>query len=345
MLEQAGVDTWARIRSVLAAAAGGGNQPAFSAAIAGVPDIFFSRWGPGLVRDPNLGPEREYTGPFIPRSTVRTSTITNGGRPVISTIQARGSVAGKLEIRADVITIQADRDLKGLMRSGGDQLRLKKGAYCAKRGGCKCRTQANLALPQLAATTYFGYSDKAKARTVTFTGRSLRDYCKRPSPGPAGGAGASDGPASCDAPGGAQARAPCPESPGINVFYYGPQPAATFKTADCTAGDTFVAIANDGAFRLEIGITAFSGFGQYDIPFLGADPTFFLDAPDGEFGNTYPGPTINGVTLGGSGGLKFEENGRVLNFGYGPIWGSPGPTGYGGFTIGGSATCIYPDDG
>ena len=87
-----------------------------------------------------------------------------------------------LKISADVVTIKADKDIRGLLRFGGTQTALKKGAYCAKPGGCKCRTHTNLQLPAIGKTTSLGYGDSKKARVVSFQGRSLKDYCEHPTP-------------------------------------------------------------------------------------------------------------------------------------------------------------------
>ena len=107
------------------------------------------------------------------------------------------------------------------------------------RVAAECKTHANLALPKLDPTTYFGYNDPKKARTVTFSGRSLKDYCKKPRPGPAGGGSGG----SCPAPT-PQARfraaaggGSCPQSPGIQVLFASQgnpmySQVALFKTAE-----------------------------------------------------------------------------------------------------------------
>ena len=68
MIQQAGVDGWARMRDTLFAASGG-NSAAYQRATAGLPDVFYKRWGPGLLRDKSLGSEWDYEGPGIDPST------------------------------------------------------------------------------------------------------------------------------------------------------------------------------------------------------------------------------------------------------------------------------------
>ena len=81
MINQAGVDGWQRMRDTLFASTGG-PQAAFARAIAGLPDVFWQRWGPGLVRDAGQGPEWNYEGPGIPTTKPEEVKIANGQRRV-----------------------------------------------------------------------------------------------------------------------------------------------------------------------------------------------------------------------------------------------------------------------
>ena len=83
-----------------------------------------------------------------------------------------------------MVTIKADKDIRGLLRFGGTQTALKKGAYCAKPGGLQVSDAHEPAAAGDGKTTYLGYGDSKKARVVSFQGRSL-DYCEHPTP-PAG---------------------------------------------------------------------------------------------------------------------------------------------------------------
>jgi hypothetical protein len=333
MIQQAGVDGWSRIRDVLSAS-GGGSGPAYAAAIAGLPDIFYSRWGPGVVRDPPLGPEWDYTGPGITASKPQSATLANGARKAF-TIAAHASTGAKLAVKADVVTIAADKDIRGLLRFEGEQRKLQKGAYCAKKGGCKCKTHTNLQLPQLGATTYFGFGDSKKARTVTFSGRSLKDYCEKPRPGPA----------PCTArPAARRDGASCPV-PSAGIMVLGgtssdnEQLVATFRIGDCTVGGGgFTAISTDGAWRLEVGITGFSGFEQmYDIPYGGPDPEVVVDGPGGPYSNTTWQP--GGLPIAGA--IAFDADGRTMGLGFIEFRNSSQSF---AITAAGRMTCVYPDD-
>lgn len=329
MLEQAGVDTWSRVKGVISGAVAGASPGAYAAAIAGAPDIFNSRWGPGLVRDLALGPEWDYSGPFIDPSNVKTVTIANGALRT-STIAARSSAAVKFAISADVVTVKADKDVRGLLRFEGEQRALKRGAYCAKPGGCRCTTRTNLQLPRIGKTTWFGYGDPQKARTVTFQGRTLKDYCKMPRPGPA----------PCRAGRRQDSLCPVPAA-GIQIFNDPDSqvPVASFKIGDCTVGPGgFTAISTDGAWRLEVGISSFGGFGDYLILYGGPDPEVVIDGPGGPFGNLLWSP--GGLPLAGA--ISFQDDGRQMGLGFiefrDASASEPGIAGAGGMT------CVYPDD-
>ncbi len=339
MIDQANVDPWQRSRDVMAASPGG-SAAAYAAARAGLPDIFYMRWGPGINREPALGPEWDYTGPAIPSTHPKPTKINNGTHKV-ATVEAHAGTGGKLEIKADVLTIKADKDLQGFMRSGSDQLKLAKGAYCAKPGGCKCKTQTNLQLPKLDPTTFVGFNAPEKPRTVVFDGLSVKDYCNKPSPGP--------GPISCDTGGGGTTARPlrrgggdsCPEPDefGIQVFQGAEDPVvvATFKIGECTKGQGFTAIATDGAWRLEVGINAFSGFHDYDVPYGGSDPQVIIDGPSASYSNSYWAPG----GLPNAGQITFDPEGRRMGLGVFEIRDQSGTQAIG---AAGGMTCVYPDD-
>ena len=336
MLDQAGVDTWSRIKSVISGAVSGKSDGAYAAALAGVPDSFYMRWGPGIMRDPSLGPEWDYTGPYIDSSRPSTVNISSGGAPKTSKIDAHAGTAATLKIGADVVTIKADKDIRGLLRFGGTQTALKKGAYCAKPGGCKCRTHTNLQLPAIGKTTYLGYGDSKKARVVSFQGRSLKDYCEHPTPP----AGPGDSGGSCPTTPTARpaARRECPApSPGIAIYNEDDVRVANFTIGSCTQGSGgFTALAEDGAWHLEVGISNFTGNGDYEIPYGGPDPEVVIDGPPGTFSNETWMP--GGLPFAGS--IHFEDPHHMgLGFiAFQTADESAGIRGAGGMT------CVYPDD-
>ncbi len=333
MIHQAGVDGWQRMRDTLFAASGGA-APAFARAIAGLPDVFHDRWGPGLVRDPGLGPEWEYEGPGIPESKPEQLSI-SGGTTEVMEAAARASAAAALKISAEVLIIKADKSIRGKLNTEGATRKLAKGAYCAKPGGCKCKTQTNLQLPKVGTTAFVGFNDPFTARKVTIQGRTLKDYCKKPSPGP------GTGPSCTAKRRGDGASCPVP-SAGIAI-YDDPEsttPLASFKIGDCTVGSGgFTAISTDGPWRLEVGITNFTGFGSYEIPYGGPDPEVVIDGPGGTRGNLQWQP--GGLPF--SGAIDFGGDKHHMGLGFIEYRDASGSEAS-GITGAGGMTCVYPDD-
>jgi hypothetical protein len=332
MLQQAGIDTYQRYQDVMRGAVAGGNAAAFKAAVAGVPKIFTDRWGPGFVRDPSLGPEWDLTGPGIIPSKPPKAKIGNGDREGWST-EPRGAVGVELVIRSDVFIVRTEKATRGLLRgSDGKQRKLQQGAYCVLKK-CKCKTQASLQLPKIGSGSAFaGFGDQKKTRVAVFEGESLEDYCAKPGPGPAPDPGGGCSP---------KAGASCPlPPPGIDIRQLsedGSDPiVATMKQGSCTAGQQFTAISTDGAYRLEIGIQAFNGFGQdYVIAYNDPDPEVIVEGPGGPYGNTQtslPGPA-------GGGSIHFAAGGDVVSIGFVPAFNSDATA---GLSIVGAMRCDYP---
>ena len=341
MIQQAGVDGWARMRDVLFAASGG-NGPAYGAAVAGVPDVFYKRWGPGLIRDEGLGQEWDYEGPGIDDSEPPSYSLGNGNS-VSRTINAHASDGGKININAEIFTIKAPKGTKGLLQAQGSSRPLKTGAYCTKAGGCKCRTNTNLQLPKVGSTVYFGFNDPAKARTVTFSARKLKDYCKHPTPGPgAGGGGEGGGGGSCPTTPTARptANRECPApSPGITVLAgeAGTQ-VANFTIGSCTQGaGGFTALAESNGWNLEVGISAFGGFGDYQINYNGADPQVVVEDPSGAIlSNTSWAPP----NFPFAGAIHFDDE-HHMGLGFLDFRTADQSL---SISAAGGMTCVYPDD-
>ena len=337
MIQQSGVDTWLRMRQVLQAAATSGKNAAYDAAIAGLPDAFFDRWGPGFARAPTAGSSFDFTGPGITSSEPAKLTISNGAVRS-QTADARAANAARLDIRADVFTVRTKKSTRGLIAdSGGKSRKLKQGAYCAKPGGCKCKTSANLELPTIGrgiAHAGFG-GDRAKSTSVIYSGLSVGQYCKKPSPGPAHEE-------SCTRRATArQASCPLPP-PGIAVNELtedgdiGPL-LATFKRGDCTSGGDFVAIATDGDYRLEVGIQDYRGFdNEYFVRSGIPDPEVVVDGPKGTFGNTQFSVPGNP----GLGGIALDEKGD-MGLGLVPAHNADATA---AVSIAGGMDCEYPDE-
>jgi hypothetical protein len=291
MVEQAAGDGWSRIAGVLSAAKGG-SERAYLRAWAGLPEVFHERWGPGLARTASFGAEWDYAGPGIHRSRIAEGTV--GNRTMTFTLPPHASDGVKLDVTAQVVIVRKAKSVRGLLLSDGKRYALPKaGAYCAKDGGCKCKSKTNLQLPQIDGTVYTGFNALHRAGTVSFQGRSLKDYCKKPSPKPAEGSESCptgtgptiaqvDDTPSCPAPadGIPVFGNPCDEQGNCTLL-------ATFRTADCTVGNGFTAISTDRAWRLEVGIQAFSGFdSRYDVLYGGGNVNVVIDGPGGPYSNT-----------------------------------------------------------
>jgi hypothetical protein len=338
MIEQASPGNgWQRVRDTLSASSGG-SQAAFARATAGLPQIFWTRWGPGLVRNAGLGSEWDYDGPGIPTADPEKLKIANGKSFRLDT-EARASEGLVLQVQADVLTIDTSKSTAGELNTEGATRRLAKGAYCAKPGGCKCQTSTNLQLPKVGTTAYVGWGDPFKSRSVTFRGMKLKDYCNRPKPGP------GEGPTSCTTTPNARVHArddgeSCPApSAGIMIFNdpESATPVASFTIGDCTEGaGGFTAISSDGAWRLEVGISGFSGFHDYSIPYGGPDPEVVIDGPGGPYANTTWAPP--GLPFAGS--ITFPDE-HHMGLGFIEFRNASQTAAIAGA---GGMTCVYPDD-
>jgi len=114
-------------------------------------------------------------------------------------------------------------------------------------------------------------------------------------------------------------------------------PVASFKIGDCTVGPGgFTAISTDGAWRLEVGISGFSGFHDYDIPYGGPDPEVVVDGPGGPYANTTWAPP--GLPFAGRIAFQDEHHMGLGFIEFRNASQSAAITGAGGMT------CVYPDD-
>ena len=281
MVDQAAQDGWDRLRAATVAAGNGGSGAAYSTTLAGLPDIFHARWGPGYQMDPALGLAWFYANPTIPPLKPPQARIANGTVRTFS-IAKHSGIAARLQINADVVTFNTDRGTRGLLNFDGTERALGKGAFCARPGGCRCATNTDLQLPRIGSTAFLGFGDAYTARAVSVAGHTMRDYCNKPQPGPATcptGVTARRGPESCPQP-----------AAGVDIYMgaENPQVVASFKIGECTTGSGgFTAISSDGGWRMEVGITGFAGFGQeYAIPFGGPDPLVVFGGPFGTLSNT-----------------------------------------------------------
>ena len=63
---------------------------------------------------------------------------------------------------ADVLIIDADKDMRGELRTNGNTRKLAKGAYCAKPGRLQVPDPDQPAAPQVGSTAAVGFGDPFK---------------------------------------------------------------------------------------------------------------------------------------------------------------------------------------
>jgi hypothetical protein len=134
-------------------------------------------------------------------------------------------------------------------------------------------------------------------------------------------------------------------TPGIGVYGQGGAPLATFRTLRCALRPTrtrrreFTAIGSSGGWNLFIGVSPFSGYRNYSIPWgvERDDPTYFsVRGPGGIFS---PTSKPAGAILPPSGGsVTFPSGRRRVGLGFVNAW-NPGITS--AVTIAGVAGCTY----
>ena len=169
---------------------------------------------------------------------------------------------------------------------------------------------------------------------------SLSDYCKGKAPKPAK-------PGTCAVPGAGiparQGGGECaddedtgPKPAGITIYDENQNALATFKSGNCTAGNSFVGVASDGAWELEVGIDDFAGFDQtYPMTFGRRDPQAIISGPGGPYGNqsSAPGPAPAGA-------IYLHPNGD-LGLGMPAALNDDASA---GVAVAGVMECRYPDD-
>ena len=198
------------------------------------PTIFFmTAGGPASHRDDRARPGVELRRPVHPRLEPEDEEALQRRQPRSSRrSRQRGSGAGKLDISADVVTIQSrqgpsraavHRTAPRASSPRAPTARSRAAANARPTPTSRCRSSARPPPIRLSATL-------ARPRTVTFSGRSLKDYCKNPRPGPAGGGSAAPARAA-DAAGASQAAPTAPRAPSLGRD---PGPARLVRAARST---------------------------------------------------------------------------------------------------------------
>ena len=112
---------------------------------------------------------------------------------------------------------------------------------------------------------------------------------------------------------------------------------ANFTIGACTQGaGGFTAIAEDGPWHLEVGISNFNGFGDYDVPYGGPDPLVVVEGPPGTFSNATWAPP----GLPNAGAIHFSDE-HHMGVGWIEFRTADESAAIAGA---GGMTCVYPDD-
>jgi hypothetical protein len=189
-LAESGTDPWKVMDGMVKAALTGGNDAAFNAATTTNAAAFLDTWPSGYARGQRPGPAWDTTGPGIPtdKMTVSTAAVRSGGNvPVKAPAVANRLI--KLDLKADVTTFTVSPGAHGrLGPSSGDDLLLTAlaGQNWCTRGECACpegTAGAGIDLPRLApGLAWLAVTGGTKAASVTATGMSLAEFCRKDPP-------------------------------------------------------------------------------------------------------------------------------------------------------------------
>ena len=250
-----------------------------------------------------------------------------------------------------MITIDAPKDLRGLLRSGGDQRKLARGAYCAKPGGCKCKTHANLALPKLNPTDAFRLQRPEEGPHGDLQRPLAEGLLQEPK------AGTRRRRVRRILPGAADAQARSARLPAA------PRVRARTGSGSCTprqGSPQYTQVAPLQDRRLHRRRELHRDRHRRRLPPRDRDQRLLRDSARSI--QSQPGartrPLCSWAAEGrsatssrrrsppvgnGAGGISFASGGRQFGFAFGPTWSAAGGAG-GNMTVAGGATCIYPAD-
>jgi hypothetical protein len=179
---------WGLLDPALEAAMDGGNDAAFDQLV-GDRDIdieLMYQWGSRYLRQPQLGPAWDFTGPGITATgpLVQILTLSTSATVPPQTVPAHAALPLHLSLDADVVIIDGPA-LQGLVRLPGgidqhlDQVVTK--ALCTVAGGCVCEPGTPRAGASFVQTkrgvAELGAAGDTKGGLLQFSGYSLKDFC------------------------------------------------------------------------------------------------------------------------------------------------------------------------
>ena len=247
--------------------------------LAGLPDALLAALGTRAAARSGQGTEWDYEGPGIPETTPeeRQRSATAAADSARSRHAARPAGCSSVNSRHPDRS-SPTRTCAASCAPTATRASSPRAPTAPRPAAASARRTRNLQLPQVGPTAFFGFGDGFKKRYGGLRGRQAQGLLQEAAAGPGRGPGPA---AARDLPD--ERRPParedgetCPApAPGIMIYTGAENPilVASFKIGDCTEGPGgFTAISSDGAWRLEVGISNFSGFGDYEIPYGGPDP-------------------------------------------------------------------------
>ncbi len=189
-LAESGIDPWKVMDGMITAALSGGNEAAFNAATGANAAAFLDTWPSGYARGRRPGKAWDTTGPGITNDqmTVHTAAVPSGGNVPVKAPVATNRLI-KLDLKADVTTFTVSPGAHGrLGPSSGDDLLLTAlaGQNWCTRGECACpegTAGAGIDLPRLVpGLAWLAVTGGTKAASVTATGMSMAEFCRKDPP-------------------------------------------------------------------------------------------------------------------------------------------------------------------
>jgi hypothetical protein len=180
-IEEAGLDPWKTIRKMVEQ-----PDPAKAYDLATDPEML-NTLTTGYFREPALGKGWDLTGPGIPQTgpEILKATI-DSSEDVLVGAQARSADQREMAIKSEVVDVSVEPGalVNGRLRdSDGTEYPLAQGSYCAKPNGCTCpKGESGPSQPlhgKALVAVWGGPADTG----ATFTGESLKDWCKSKPPG------------------------------------------------------------------------------------------------------------------------------------------------------------------
>jgi hypothetical protein len=184
-LAESGIDPWRVFDPMFTAVQKGGNDAAFSAALAaGDATRFLDSWPSGFARGRRPGTAWDTTGPGITADAAEyTMTAITDGAKVTVAAKAAANGLHRLDLKADIITFAVSDGAHGRLgpASGSDVLAAELAdGWCTKPGGCGCPGEPAPDMPVLApGIAWLAITGGLAAAKVTVTGTSVTAHCER----------------------------------------------------------------------------------------------------------------------------------------------------------------------